>query len=82
MRFKPSLSHGISDINNVINKIERYINARKRKGTDHVFKISEQNRFVLKEMLKRIVQEQNNDHGRLRKENNTDLMLRLMSLRL
>ena len=52
LRYKGEIAHGMSDINSTIQKIEQYINSRKRID-GKVFKFSEPARFDLKQILKR-----------------------------
>lgn len=63
LRYKSSLNHGYSDVNTVINKIERYVNKRKRID-GKLFKFSEASRFALKEILKKAIRSKNESaHG-------------------
>lgn len=54
-----NISHGSSDIQNVIEKIEKYISSR-MKDKSKSFKFTESNRYRLKELLKRFLNTRNN----------------------
>ncbi len=54
-----NISHGSSDIQNVIEKIEKYISSR-MKDKSKSFKFTESNRYKLKELLKRFLNTRNN----------------------
>lgn len=54
-----NISHGSSDIQNVIEKIEKYISSR-MKDKSKPFKFTESNRYKLKELLKRFLNTRNN----------------------
>lgn len=74
MRYKTNIKHGYNDINDVISKLEKYINKRKRID-GHVFRFSETSRFTLKQILRDAVQK-NKAHGM----SSDELMLRLQNL--
>lgn len=54
-----NISHGSSNIQNVIEQIEKYISSR-MKNKSKSFKFSESNRYKLKELLKRFLNTRNN----------------------
>lgn len=54
-----NISHGSSDIQNIIEQIEKYISSR-MKDKSKSFKFTESNRYRLKELLKRFLNTRNN----------------------
>ena len=54
-----NISHGSSNIQNIIEQIEKYISSR-MKNKSKSFKFSESNRYKLKEILKRFLNTRNN----------------------
>ena len=54
-----NISHGSSDIQNIIEQIEKYISSRMRDKSKS-FKFTESNRYKLKELLKRFLNTRNN----------------------
>lgn len=72
IRYKTSIAHGTGGINEIISKIESYINSRKR-DSGSIFRFSEMNRFVLKEMLKKMAP---------KREPRVDIMAKLRSLKI
>lgn len=54
-----NISHGSSNIQNIIEKIEKYISSR-MKDKSKSFKFTESNRYRLKELLKRFLNTRNN----------------------
>lgn len=54
-----NISHGSSDIQNIIEQIEKYISSR-MKDKSKSFKFTESNRYKLKEILKRFLNTRNN----------------------